>query len=62
MSSSDANSSILLTDTPEDVRRKITNFAFTGVQENGGANLDIDVPYQWLRFFFEDDDKLEEIK
>ena len=64
MSSSDPNSSILLTDTAEEVRMKITNYAFTGVKEDGsgGANLDIDVPYQWLRFFFEDDEKLEEIK
>ena len=24
-----------------------------------GANLDVDVSYQWLRFFLEDDDELE---
>jgi tryptophanyl-tRNA synthetase len=45
MSSSDSNSSILLTDTPEDIRRKVTHHAFTGVQEDGKANLDIDVPF-----------------
>ena len=27
-----------------------------------GANLEIDIPYQWLRFFLEDDEKLEEIR
>lgn len=68
MSSSDPNSSILLTDTPADVKRKINKYAFSGggatVEEHkkNGANLDIDVPYQYLRFFLEDDDKLNEIK
>ena len=62
MSSSDSNSSLLLTDTPEDIRRKITLYAFTGVREDGTANLDIDVPFQYLRFFYEDDVKLEEIR
>jgi tryptophanyl-tRNA synthetase len=68
MSSSDPNSSILLTDTPADVKRKINKYAFSGggatVEEHkkNGANLDIDVAYQYLRFFLEDDDKLNEIK
>ena len=62
MSSSDPNSSILLTDSAEDVRRKVMNYAFAGTLPGGGANLDIDVPYQYLRFFYEDDEKLEEIK
>lgn len=61
MSSSDSNSSILLTDTPDQIRHKITNFAFSGVQPDGTVNLEIDVPYQYLRFFFDDDEKLEEI-
>jgi len=38
------------------------NYSFAGTLPGGGANLDIDVPYQYLRFFFEDDEKLEEIK
>lgn len=63
MSSSDPNSSILLTDSAEDVRRKVMNYAFAGtLPGGGGANLDIDVPYQYLRFFYEDDEKLEEIR
>ena len=68
MASSDSNSSILLTDTAADVKKKINRFAFSGggatLEEHkaNGANLDIDVPYQWLKFFLEDDDKLEEIK
>ena len=27
-----------------------------------GANLEVDVPYHYLRFFLEDDDKLEEVR
>ena len=27
-----------------------------------GADLDIDIPYQWLRFFLEDDNKLKDIE
>lgn len=68
MSSSDPNSSILMTDKPADIKRKISKYAFSGggstVEEHkkNGANLDIDVPYQYLRFFLEDDDKLAEIR
>ena len=64
MSSSDANSAIFLTDTFEDIERKIKQHAFSGgqdtkkKQEELGANLDVDVSYQWLRFFLEDDDEL----
>jgi tryptophanyl-tRNA synthetase len=67
MSSSDANSAIFLTDTPEDIERKIKTCAFSGgretrkLQEEHGANLDIDVSYQWLKFFLEDDELLEKI-
>ena len=31
------------------------------MQRELGADLDIDVAYQWLRFFLEDDDELEQI-
>ncbi|CAJ1934823.1 unnamed protein product [Cylindrotheca closterium] len=67
MSSSDSNSAIFLTDTPEEIERKIKSFAFSGgqetkkLQEEHGANLDLDVSYQWLRFFLEDDELLEKI-
>lgn len=67
MSSSDNNSAIFLTDTPEDIERKIKEHAFSGgretkkEQEKYGANLDLDVSYQWLRFFLEDDEELEKI-
>ena len=67
MSSSDDSSAIFLTDTPEDIERKIKENAFSGgqdtkkLQEELGANLEVDVSYQWLRFFLEDDEELARI-
>lgn len=68
MSASDANSSISLTDTPKQIKDKINKFAFSGggqtVEEHRakGGNCDIDVSYQYLKFFLEDDAKLEELR
>lgn len=68
MSSSDATSSILLTDTPKQIKDKINKYAFSGgrqtVEEHRqlGADLEVDVAYQYLTFFLEDDDKLEDIR
>lgn len=51
MSSSDPTSSILLTDKPDEVKKKINKYAFSGggatleEHKEKGANLDIDVPY-----------------
>jgi tryptophanyl-tRNA synthetase len=67
MSSSDENSAIFLTDSAEDIRRKITQHAFSGGRETKarqqelGADLEVDVSYQWLKFFLEDDDELAQI-
>lgn len=67
MSSSDNNSSIFLTDSAEDVERKITKYAFSGGRDTlaehreFGANLDVDVSYHYLKYFMDDDEKLEEI-
>jgi tryptophanyl-tRNA synthetase len=67
MSSSDTNSAIFLTDTPEEIERKIKQHAFSGGQDTKkkqqelGADLESDVSYQWLRFFLEDDEELEKI-
>lgn len=68
MSSSDPNTSVFLSDTPEKVKTKITKYAFSGgkdtVEEHRkhGANLEADIPYQWLTFLEENDRKLEKIK
>lgn len=67
MSASDANTAIFVTDTPKQIKDKVNRHAFSGggktLEEHraNGANLDVDVPYQWLRFFLEDDDELERI-
>jgi len=68
MSASDPNSSIFLTDTPKQIKNKINKYAFSGGgatekehKENGG-NCDVDVSFQYLTFFLEDDDKLEQIR
>lgn len=68
MSSTDPTSSILLTDSLKDVKTKINKYAFSGgrqtVEEHRklGADLETDVPFQYLRFFLEDDDELEDIR
>lgn len=67
MSASDSNSSIYLTDTPDMIKKKITKYAFSGGGETleehrkNGANLDVDISYQWLRFFLDDDAKIQHI-
>jgi tryptophanyl-tRNA synthetase len=44
---------------------QIKRYAFSGGQDSLdkhrelGANLDVDVPFNYLRFFLEDDDELE---
>jgi len=68
MSSSDENSYIAMTDTPKQVERKIKKYAFSGGRETVaehrklGGNPDKDVSFQYLKMFFEPDDKkLEQI-
>jgi tryptophanyl-tRNA synthetase len=63
MSASDPNSTIYVTDNPDTVRTKILKYAFSGGQvsikehREKGGNPDIDVSFQWLKIFFEPDDK-----
>jgi len=67
MNASDPNSAIFLTDTPAMIRNKINKHAFSGgavtkeEQMKNGANLSIDVSYQYLKFFLDDDAKLAQI-
>ena len=67
MSSSDPNSAIFLTDTPNQIKKKINKFAFSGGQSNVedhrkyGADIDVDVSYNYLKFFLDDDEKLADI-
>ena len=63
MSASDEKNTIYTTDSPEVVKKKINKYAFSGGQPDIdehrkiGGNPDIDVSYQYLRIFFEPDDK-----
>lgn len=63
MSASEESGTIYTTDPPELVKKKINKYAFSGgqptVEEHRkiGGNPDIDVSYQYLRIFFEPDDK-----
>ena len=64
MSSSDEeNSLIYLSDSPEEIKKKINKYAFSGgkdtIEEHRkhGGNPDIDISFQYLKYLFEDDDK-----
>jgi tryptophanyl-tRNA synthetase len=63
MSASEESGTIYTTDSPEQIKKKINKYAFSGGQptvedhRKMGGNPDIDVSYQYLRIFFEPDDK-----
>jgi tryptophanyl-tRNA synthetase len=68
MSASVDSSAIFLTDTPNQIKNKVTRHAFSGGQDSlekhrelGGRTKD-DVPFQYLTFFMEDDDELERLR
>jgi len=68
MSASDANSSIFLTDTAKQIKNKINKHAFSGgrdtIEEHRakGGDCEVDISYQYLQFFMDDDSKLEKIR
>ncbi len=64
MSASDSENDVIwLTDSSEEIKRKINKYAFSGgkdtLEEHRklGGNTEIDISFQYLKFFFEDDDK-----
>lgn len=67
MSASDADSSIFLSDTGNQIKKKIAK-AFSGGQETleeqreKGGRTNVDIPFQYLSFFLEDDDRLEQLR
>ena len=67
MSASDDFSAVFLTDDYEQIHFKITR-SFSGGADSlkehreKGANVEVDVPYQYLTFFLDDDEKLEHIR
>ncbi|KAK2738878.1 hypothetical protein FQN57_006893 [Myotisia sp. PD_48] len=68
MSASDPNSAIFMADTPNQIKNKINRHAFSGgrdtVEEHRqyGGNPDIDVSFQYLSYFEDDDEKLKQIE
>ncbi|KAF6201091.1 hypothetical protein GE061_005538 [Apolygus lucorum] len=68
MSASDNNTAIFLTDTPKQIKTKVNKYAFSGgqasVEEHRklGGDCKVDVAYQYLRYFLEDDERLEQIR
>ncbi len=66
-SSSGDNATIFTTDDAKTVKKKINKYAFSGGRETveehrkKGGIPEIDVSYQWLTFFEEDDKKLKKI-
>lgn len=67
MSASDSDSSIFLSDTDKQIKKKI-GLSFSGGQETleehkeQGGRTEVDIAYQYLTFFLEDDEKLEELR
>ncbi|KXN85493.1 Tryptophan--tRNA ligase, cytoplasmic [Leucoagaricus sp. SymC.cos] len=65
MSASDPNSSIYMTDKPNQIKNKINRHGFSGGKETEeehrrlGGDTEVDVAYQYLTFFLDDDEELE---
>ncbi|VDN08337.1 unnamed protein product [Thelazia callipaeda] len=68
MAASSATTCIYLSDTSKQIKNKINKYAFSGgrdtVEEHRkyGGNCEVDISYQFLRYFMEDDDRLESIR
>jgi tryptophanyl-tRNA synthetase len=69
-SSVGTDATLFLTDSEEILKEKIQKHSFSGGGGNGtledhkkfGGNPDVDIAYQYLRYFEEDDQKLQEIQ
>jgi tryptophanyl-tRNA synthetase len=67
MSASIDTSAIFLSDTANQIKKKINRHAFSGGRETKeeheefGGNPDIDVAYQYMTFFLDDDDELKRL-
>lgn len=68
MSASIDESAIFMRDTPNQIKIKINRYAFSGgkvsIEEHKalGGDPEVDVAYQYLKFFLEDDDELERLR
>jgi tryptophanyl-tRNA synthetase len=67
MSASNENSAIFMTDEPKKIHKKIRSHAFSGgraTQEEHkrlGGDVGVDVAYQYLGFFEDDDEKMDKL-
>ncbi|KAG8764142.1 tryptophan--tRNA ligase [Ceratobasidium sp. 428] len=67
MSASNPNTAIYMTDTAGQIKNKINKHGFSGGQETEeehrrlGGNPDVDVAYQYLGFFEEDDEEYKKL-
>ncbi|CAE7207271.1 unnamed protein product [Rhizoctonia solani] len=67
MSASNTNSAIFMTDTQNQIKNKINKHGFSGGRETEeehrrlGGNPDVDVAYQYLGFFMDDDEEYAKI-
>jgi tryptophanyl-tRNA synthetase len=65
MSASDVNSSIYMSDTPAQIKNKVNKHGFSGGKETEeehrmyGGDTEVDVSYQYLTFFLDDDEELK---
>ncbi|KAH8685883.1 tryptophanyl-tRNA synthetase-like protein [Tricladium varicosporioides] len=68
MSASVDTSAIFMKDEPNQIKNKINRYAFSGGQvteqdqREKGGDPDVDVSFQYLTFFLEDDEELEKIR
>lgn len=67
MSASDTTTSIFMDDTPAQIKNKINKYGFSGGRQTAeehkrlGGDPDVDVPYQYMSFFVDDDEKLKNL-
>ena len=67
MSASDASSAIYVSDDPKTIEKKVKKYVFSGggatLEEHRerGADLSVDISWQWLNFFLDDDAELSRI-
>lgn len=68
MSASIETSAVFLKDEAGRIKNKINKYAFSGgqateaEQREKGGNTEVDVSFQWLTFFLDDDEELENIR
>ena len=62
------NQTVFLTDTRNQVKKKVNKYNFSGGKETleehrkYGGDPDVDISYQWLKYFLEDDELLDKLE